>query len=321
VAPRYASLDVLKASAIITIVWIHSFLNFFEQASATVQRLGFLARYGVPAFLFASGFLAQRGSARSLRGFLPARLVRIVVPYIIASAAAIAFRRGVYGESVPVSQMMFELLTGSAWSIYYFVPMLVGALFLAWVIARYRVPVVPLFVILWIFGLLSELGLARLDLYWSFRNPLRWWGYFVAGWIAAGYQQRIDVLTTARRRRLAAGIAAVTAGLFGYYICFLPPVGGSATVILGYLVIYGLVLAIFLWPWEVHESGTIRWLSEATYPIYLYHCFFIEVAWRWMVAASLPRHAPAFVAGMVGSISLVYAARRVMGRRARVLLG
>ncbi len=322
VLPRYASLDFLKASAIVTIVWIHSFQVIGEPSPAPVQRLAFLARYGVPAFLFASGFLLERGSVRWQSGLLSARLVRILVPYAIASAVAILYRALAWHVSFSGAQIAFELLTGSACGIYYFVPVLVGALVAVLALFRGHIPVLPVFLVFLVGGLLSEMNVIRLDLwFWNLRNPLRWWGYFFAGWVAAQHVLKIEAAAPAHRRRLAAALLGLTAVSVSVYAAVLVPGWSRAAAVLNYLAIYGLTLGIFLGSWDLAPGPAVRLLSDATYPVYLYHWFFVDIARRLTIQDMYPRHALSFVLGLAGSFALVSVGRRVLGTYARLVIG
>ena len=88
---RFVEIDALKTAGIATVVLIHCVRTPWDPLISPLEIwLGHLTRFGVPTFLFASGFLyatSERVSARlTLR-----RLRRILLPYLIVSLAAQAW--------------------------------------------------------------------------------------------------------------------------------------------------------------------------------------------------------------------------------------
>jgi len=72
-------------------------------------------------------------------------------------------------------------------------------------------------------------------------------------------------------------------------------------------------------------SRALRALSDATYPIYLYHVFFVDLVRRVVVPAPgvfdpLAILAP-WSAGLLGSFGVLWLGRRVLGERSRLWLG
>src|SRR5262245_6606354 len=80
---RFTSIDVLKATAIIVVIWIHAFQQFGNTEPLIIRRLAFLTRFAVPAFFFASGFLRAQGRLLPLREFAVHQLARLLVPYFV----------------------------------------------------------------------------------------------------------------------------------------------------------------------------------------------------------------------------------------------
>ena len=57
-APRFVEIDALKVAGIVTVVLIHTIRAPWDPAVAPLELwIGHATRFGVPAFLFASGFL------------------------------------------------------------------------------------------------------------------------------------------------------------------------------------------------------------------------------------------------------------------------
>ncbi|MFN8626320.1 MAG: acyltransferase [Candidatus Binatia bacterium] len=318
--PRFTSIDVLKASGIIAVIWIHAFQEFGTTEPLIIRRLAFLTRFAVPAFFFASGFLQANGRPLSPHGFVTRRLGRLLVPYVGASLLALGFRHLVFSEQIGRQQAAVELGVGAAWGVYYFIPLLLGATIVAQGIFRFRSLAWPVFALFWGLGLLSEMAIVPLgDFFWRIRSPLLWWGYFFAGWAVAPHVSALERLSAPRRRRIGVAALAAAATVFLYFVLALPASWTPQAALLGYVTIYSIVGGLFMLALGSAAMPVVRWLSEATYPIYLYHYFIIAVAHRWL--APPLRNPAAFVLGVAGSIGLVYTARKVLGRHARLLIG
>lgn len=317
---RFTAIDVLKASGIIVVMWIHAFQLFGNTEPLVIQRLAFVTRYAVPAFFVASGFLYAYGRPLSWRQFAARRLTRLLVPYAIASLLAMGFRHFAFSERLNGPQALFELATGGAWGIYYFVPLLLGAAVVGNGVFRFRSLAWPLFALFWVLGLLSEMWLIPFGgLYWQLRSPFRWWGYFFAGWVVAQHFGVLQRVATARRRRIGVAAFAVAGTVFVYYVLALPPSWSRQMAVLQYVGIYGILAGLFMLTLRSSDVSVVRWLSEATYPMYLYHYFIIAAVHHWPAAPL--RDAAAFVLACAGSVALVHVGRKALGRHARLLMG
>jgi peptidoglycan/LPS O-acetylase OafA/YrhL len=317
---RFAAIDLLKAAGIVAVVWIHAFLKWGAPHPEAIERIGYLTRFAVPGFLFAAGFLQAAGPRMSPRELVTKRLARILLPYLVASVAAFSFRAFVLAEPCSFRRITVELATGGAWGIFYFVPVLVGATLLGEWLFRYPRLAWPVFLTFWGLGLLSETRVIALSSLWlDFRSPLRWWGYFFAGWVAARNREWIGGLPCATRMHVGTVAAAAAVVAFAWYLFLLPPGWSPVSVTLQYVMIYGIVLGVVFWWWQAPDRPWLRWLSEATYPIYLYHYFVIVLMER--MPASFARDMASFAAAAAASVLLVGVARRLMGRPARLVLG
>jgi peptidoglycan/LPS O-acetylase OafA/YrhL len=316
--PRHAWIDLLKAVGIISVVWIHAFCRLGENPPLTA-RIAYLTRFAVPAFFFVAGFLQASSPRIGVMEFASRRLVRLVIPYLVASAAAFPVRQALEGSSLTVENVILGLFNGDALGIYYFVPLLVGVTSIGEAAFRFPALAWPLWGVFATLALLSETQLLSVgDLWWEIRNPLRWWGYFLAGWVMSEQRLRISELP-ARLRQLAGwwilGIAAV---IVCYYVHFLPPVWSRQSVAMQYVMIYAVLLGTALTAWDAPCRPFVRWLSEASYPIYLYHYFVIMVARAFVWG--LPDTAVFVVAcgtTMIGVVGM----RRTCGVRARLIIG
>ncbi|MBP1686977.1 MAG: Acyltransferase family [Deltaproteobacteria bacterium] len=319
-APRYTSIDLLKASGIIVVIWIHAFQEFGTTEALIIRRLAFLTRFAVPAFFFASGFLYASGRPLPLQEFVTRRLVRLLVPYLVASLLALGFRHFIFSEQITGRQAAFELAIGAAWGVYYFVPLLLGATIVGQGIFRFRSLAWPLFALFWVLGLLSEMSIIAFDgFFWQIRSPFLWWGYFFAGWVVAPHFATLEQLTALRRRRIGIAALAVAVTVFLCYVLALQSSWSPQMAALGYVGIYSIIGGLFMLTLGSSAMPAVRWLSEATYPIYLYHYFIIAAVHHWL--APPLRNPAAFVLGVAGSVGIVHGGRKVLGRYARLLIG
>jgi len=307
-------IDWLKAAAILMVIGIHAFADPWN--TDALQPFVILVNWAVPTFFFASGYL--RYTTVPVDGATLGRwLVRLLVPYAIASVLAVLYRRHVLHQNT--LGLAFNLLTGIAWPVYYFVPMLAGAYVLAALLSRAPRAALPLFVLI---APVVPLGLDPfprfLGLFWLFRSPFLWWGYFLLGWLAAGAEPRLARVPASTRRTIALGAALVFAAITA--VCFLP--GSWRGLVWPPIVAanYAFLVSAFLAFHEVPERPLVRWLSDASYPIYLYHFFFTSACRGDLTLGALSKPA-AFAAGVLGSVAIVLAGRRLLGRRARLLLG
>ncbi len=319
---RYAYVDTLKAGAIVAVVWIHAFQVWGRPLPPVIERLGFLTRFAVPAFFFASGFLSGRAGTPTLR-VVGRRLVRILGPYILASLGAMLLRAEVLHQ--PINPAL-ELATGSAWGIYYFVPLLALVTLTVPVLARLPFAAEACFPVFLVLGLLSEMWilpvgdfLGQPPIFWAFRSPFRWWGYFFGGWLFARYLEGVEGLSVSVRRWSGVCLLALLASVFAYYLLALPGGWSQKTGALQYIAIYCAVLGIVMTVFEWREHPLSRKLSDATYPIYLYHYFFIEIIRHLVLGPA--QNTAAFVAGCSGAALVVYVGRRLFGRYAWLVIG
>lgn len=129
-AYRWVCIDALKAYGIITVIWIHCFQILGAPPTDLGARLGFATRFAVPAFLFASGFLAQRAVDIPWREFVRRRLQRLLLPYLVATACTLAYQAMGSRRLPSVAEVTYQVLTASAWGAYYFILILTGAFLL-----------------------------------------------------------------------------------------------------------------------------------------------------------------------------------------------
>ncbi len=319
---RYVEIDVLKVVAITTVVLIHGVRPpWHPELSALEIWLGRITRFAVPAFLFASGFLyATRDAVAGAT--TRRRLRRVLVPYLLASLAAQAWWH-LRGQASPSGSLALDLLLGSSFGPYYYV--FVAALLIALTpliprLPRRALPALTfgLVVAQWV---VDPAALWPLPFYWHLRNPLLWWAYFAVGWLVRLHYEAVAHWLCARRGPLAAALAAAVAALTVASGLSGPPLLVRSAVWLEVWAI--LALCFTLSCGARHSPPSLRWLSDASYAVYLLHLFFLYAA---QIRFPPDRGDAGSIllpwgAGLAGSLALIAALQRLLGRRSRALIG
>lgn len=330
-AERIPAIDAIKAAAIVAVVMMHAGPGIFAPGPDRVVRWLTFAwtPFHVPSFLIVAGFLYYRpapigGSA------LRARLVRLLVPYLIASGFVHAF-----GLSTATSwrEVGFQLVTGSSLLIYYFIFILTWCIALTWPLSRApRGLVAPALALLLAATIACE-GWGRVAPEASIRGafirghlvlitefylyPL---AYFMIGWLAASRRDAWFDFARAHAGALL-GLSLLGVAVFlaadPWTETFMPI--PSAARVVYTLCVIGVLSRV---PASFASSRGVLFLSQATLGIYLYHAFFQMAAKPHVEAWPPLAQALALAAlGLGGASVLCLAGRRALGARARLLLG
>ena len=321
---RRPEVDWIKAVALVTVVFIHSLPPFFAQSVTPVELwLGELARFAVPGFLFASGFLYASAGSRSGVSTMGRRLKRLLVPYFLFSVLA-----QFHPVEAPTDfSFVQNLLAGAALGEYYYIFVIfwmILAVPLFERIPRAAFPGLVLVALLLQWGM--ETGfLVTLTPFWSIRNPIRWVATFLMGWWVFENRASIQRAIAAHRAAWLGSLLAIWgAGAIGVWT--VSPGLARATVV--WVEIYASLAILF-----VASVGTgsaprvVRWLSDVSYSVYLSHLFFVDPvlqaiprtgAGAWIAL----RLGAAWSAGLAGGAAVALGARFVLGeRRARAWFG
>jgi surface polysaccharide O-acyltransferase-like enzyme len=315
--------DVVKAVGILTVVWIHSLEPIWmPDAPFHAVWWAHVTRFAVPGFLAASGYL-YASEGRLPAGITRRRLARILVPYTAATLAAELFwaLRGEPRWGV----LHRDLAFGAAFGAYYYVPQIVLLVLLSPLFARLRGRVLALVGAAALVGQgLVEAAVIGADLepFWTIRNPLRWAAYFLVGWQLCLHREAVLAWLAPRRRRIALGAALVLA----LCACFPAAHGGPAGPRLaGWTGVYAaLALLYAASAGRPATSSGIRALSDATYPVYLLHLFFViplAAALEPWLGSGAWHALGVWAGGVLGSLAAIAVLRRLLGDRARLLLG
>jgi fucose 4-O-acetylase-like acetyltransferase len=186
---RSDSVDLIKASAIVAVIFTHAKLPpAHPQASlADAILCTNWVNFHVPAFLAVSGFLYHSTEPLSATT-VARRLARLLVPYIVASAA---FALLAPTPALARYSFLGLLVSGGAVGIYYYVFLATALTPLIWILSRlHRHQLTILFAASLLYPIaassIPELTIASKG-YWGLRNPLHFLGAFIAGWLTKEY--------------------------------------------------------------------------------------------------------------------------------------
>jgi peptidoglycan/LPS O-acetylase OafA/YrhL len=320
---RYAAVDAIKAAAIVAVVFTHArgellppprSVDFWLCASWTP--------FQVPAFLFASGFLAAQAEPVSLAR-VGDRWLRVLLPYLVASAAA--YLTGV-ARAGSLADLAFQLATASPLGVYYYVFLIATVSPLAWPLSRGGRRAA--------WGLLAVCAVAMLVLadrsrsgsvagwFWSLRNPLDHFslGFFLLGWLSRLRLAGLERAWTRHRGALAVAIVAGLAlGPLGASGALPPRLAIPARVGYTLAVVGGLAVAMRGRP----VGAAVRLLGDASLAIYLFHRIFQRLLEPRLSAWPEPAGTLALaLGGLGGGVAVALLARLGLGQeRARRWLG
>ena len=323
---RSPEIDALKVAGIVTVVLIHTMRAPWDPAVAPLEVwIGHATRFGVPAFLFASGFLYATASPVLFSTTL-GRLQRILLPYLVASLAAQLFRRA-WDHPDGTGSIGLDLLIGASFGPYYYV-FVIALLVIATPLfaALSRRAVLALLLVFIVAQWATEARIFGLfELRWQLRSPTLWWGHFLLGWCVRLHEEELRRVVSAHRSAILAllGSAAVL-------LTAVSALEGSAPGLLvrsaAWLDIYAILGLVFVLATRTAGIPTwLRFVSDASYALYLFHLFFLIPAKTWFPP---PENAVSWEAilipwaiGLALPLALVTATRALLGSRSRSVIG
>jgi fucose 4-O-acetylase-like acetyltransferase len=321
-SPRRFEVDLVKAVGIVAVVLIHSVRPFFDPGvSAAELWLLSALQFAVPGFFAASGVLyasAERVGANLTR----ARLRRLLIPYLLASVAAQAFWVLFEGRALAPKRVLLDFVLGSSFGPFYYVfhavLLVLAAPLLARLPARTLAAVTAA-------ALLAQAASWIVPEYrfYAVQNSLHWLAFFLAGWQLGRNDEAVARGLSQRR-----GAAVLAAGGAALLLSLHQPLGSGLRLAgaLQWLVV-ACTLAVFLALGAGREtrSRLVRFLSDSTYTIYLFHLFFVYPLQRLLAPAPGAFEplaiAPVWLAGLAGPLAIAAAGRALLGARSRTLLG
>lgn len=315
---RLHAVDHVKAAAIVAVVFTHAGRGGFSPQTDSLDFLltSLWTRFHVPSFLFASGLLYARFEPVGLR-HVGQRLWRVLLPYAIASCVA-----QIVGVTTARSwgDVLFQFASASSLGVYYYIFVITVCTPLVWPLSRVSLRAVA--------GLVAATvlltGLYAVDpslrfvqsFFWALRDPLQhfYLGYFASGWLVAGLLPRLHP----SRGALALALLGVASGLLSFSKWLPLPAPFDRM-----LYTFGVIGLISHLTHDRPARGVVRFLSDATLGLYLYHRICQNlVAPISNGLADAPRILIQLVAGLGGGSLVVLSGRRLLGReRARRYLG
>jgi peptidoglycan/LPS O-acetylase OafA/YrhL len=227
---------------------------------------------------------------------------------------------------------VFQVVTASTLGIYYFIFLLLLFIPTIWVLSRLgRRQVWTLCAALWGWGLAVEIyayvflvgregETAPLEgFFWLMRSPLNFtYAIFVTGWLLAAHGEALGYWLAARVRLVGTGCLAGVVG----YLALGQLVPWLTAGVLRSLYTFAVVGGVVVWTRGWRAPKWVRFLSETSLGLYLYHQMF-QVALQPLVSAwpAPLRVATVALGGLLAAAALCLAGRRLLGGRARLVLG
>jgi len=304
---------------------VHALPNVYSghQISAVDEWIGQVTHFAVPGFLACSGYLFAGSPGSRSWGSVRPRLERILLPYLVFSAAAWCYCNiwAAFGHQEDPTPFSWKLLLFSTMGHYYYVFLIAFLVLVTPLVAR--IPHKQL----WLVAILAmsvqlaiELQLIPLaPLFWHVRNPLRCLGPFLLGWWAWLARERL-LEQASGWRRLGWSVLLLSLTVGSWAGLGLLDLFSQLRLLVGWVGIYtslGLMLMATLGRDRMPQ--TVCWLGSASYPLYLSHVFFMTpllFGWPYVPGTfDLVRILAAWATGLVGSIALVMLCRQVLGAK------
>ncbi len=326
---RLLAIDYVKALAIVAVAFTHAGLPPWDPNITSYDRglSGFWVQFHVPAFLLLSGFLYYRSTEIGFQA-IQVRLARVLIPYLIASSIV---QLAGFSDARDVRDLLFQIATGSSLGIYYYIFLLVTFIPTLWLLSRMsrRATSIALACVLaatLCYEIYIQLLVRGADLpqagglFWLVRNPLNYsYTMFIGGWVAAAHLPQLQRAIEGHRRLLGVlcliGIAIWTASHVWTELL----ISGG---ILRFMYTLSVVLGLILLTRNARELRWIRFLSDSTLGLYLYHHLFQILAAPYVTTwHPLARIFTLVLIGLLGASAVCLLGRRLLGSRARTLLG
>ncbi len=328
---RFAEVDYVKAVGITLVPLIHTLRPSWDDGISGAELfLGHILKFAVPGFLATSGFLYATRAPVS-RAITMRRLGRVLLPYLIASVLAQIYH-ALMTKPHPIEKILAEFFFGASFGPYYFVFSISLLIAMTPLFARLSAKgIAGLAAGMFLLQAYQTVDMAIAEQpewkiftsYWLLRSPILWWNYFLLGWLARLHYATLAPWVAAHRRQLTIGLIAFALALTLLHQANL---GLVADRLSAWLYIYFFVLTICVLSCGAGQvPRPIRFLSDVSYSIYLFHLFFMYPAQRFFPHAEGSLEPSAvlapWAAGILGSFALIWIARRALGRRARTLFG
>jgi fucose 4-O-acetylase-like acetyltransferase len=323
-ANRIAAIDYIKATAIVAVVLTHAgpvpWVADADHFDVIVR--GVLPLFHVPSFLIVAGFVYATAPVMSTRD-LARRLTRILLPYLVASMIVLAAGITRFEHA---SDVLFMVATGSALGIYYFVFVLAVSITVTYLLTRWS-PALPTYALAigvtwWVLKPFVAEPLpppAPMPSFWFFRDPRWFYPYFLMGWVGRLNWAGVTRLY-ARHRRLILCIATIVVAMHAF--TWTRVRGTNAALIARGAYVLAFVVGVITATDGRRPSVVIRFASEASYTLYLYHFLFM------LPLLPITEEMPAALrtvilvgSGLFGAAAIAAGGRALLGSRSRFVFG
>jgi fucose 4-O-acetylase-like acetyltransferase len=320
---RRLDVDLVKAVGIVAVVAIHSMRAFFDGGvSAAELWLLSMLQFAVPGFFAASGVLCA--AAEPVSGNLTrARLRRLVVPYLLASVLAQAFWVAFDGRGLSPPQLLRDFVLGSSFGPFYYVLHAVLFVLVTPWLARLSPRALAAVTAVAVIAQAASWLVPKVR-FFAVHDPAHWFAFYLAGWQLRRHDKAVQGWLAQRRLLVVLGAGAAAMLLSLHQPLRAGPVSAGAFQWLA----VACTLAAFgaLGAGRETRSPLVRFLSDSTYTVYLFHLFFVYPLQRLLPQAPGTFEpllvAPVWLAGLLGPLVLAAAGRALLGApRSRALLG
>lgn len=278
---RYPNFDILRGMAILAVVIIHVTASAAVDGITRAVVLNQLARFGVPVFVFLSGWgLTVANSYRRSENyfaFLKNRLSKIIPGYLLWNVIYIIYNYFFQGEMLTFQELIMGVLRGTHFPHLYFVPLIVlFYLFYPFLLKLGKTNMGLLVSLVATFYSLIATWGVTIEGFTRNHNPLNWLFYFVFGIWVAEYYERI-------REKLNKNWL-IPLLILSLSLVILEPTELTEEVLLTQtrpsVVFYSIVVILLSIVVSIGKSNFNRFfieLSNQSYQIYLSHYLFIRI--------------------------------------------
>ncbi len=331
---RIAAVDWLKTCAIVAVLLTHAggflFSGFGVDEAAWFLRVAWTG-FHVPTFLAVSGFLYFSDSPMTPRD-LGGRCSRLLIPYFFASVPVSL----IYTSDPSLNAFLFQLITGSAHGIYYYVFLSACMTALAFLLSRTK----PAAAVLVFAALITYLITATVEpslrigetWFWKARNPLYNATYFLGGWIC---RRNLSTLqdSYAAHKPVWWGLAACGLLVYGFADYRAVPPALQATfgeghgsflleILHRHVYTASVVFCVVALSARRKPPEWVVFVSASTYTIYLYHKpvidFVAAYTSAWNGAVAVPT---LVLVALASTLALSWSGPRILGRYSKWVFG
>jgi peptidoglycan/LPS O-acetylase OafA/YrhL len=327
---RDHKLDFLRALAIIGVLVIHSAERYAHSEIEGVIGGWFalVARPSIAIFLFVSGALFKKGQDIS---YLKHRLKRVLYPYLVFSALALAYKLG-FNLIGNIYDTFLRILTAGTFNIYFFVFVIVCIYIVIFALDKSGIlekHIASLLLISLIINLLHASYFKQICDVWGvkdkwkdyyyLRSLLIWLPYYLFGI----YYRSFELGKIVFENRILVRVLWVSTFAFYSFLHFMQigNIDGYNSVI---GTIYSLTTILFLLTFDF-KNQIITFISKISYFLYLSHIFFVyalrDFARNLEIVLPFGFGLVSLILSFVGPLLVYVIAKRVFKSRSYYTIG